>query len=393
MNKYSKIYVAGHQGLVGSSILRVLEKNGFKNIITKSFNELDLRNQEFTNKFFKKEKPEYVFLAAAKVGGILANNTYKAEFIYDNLMISANVINSAYKFGVKKLINLGSSCIYPKLAPQPLKEEYILSDYLEPTNESYAIAKISAIKLCRYYNEQYGTNFISVMPTNLYGPYDNFNLETAHVLPAFIRKFHLAKILRNNDLELLKKDLITYSFGYGFDEINLRHAHPAVHTVAFCEGCECRTLCGVLSDDSVIKKLQKIGITADYVKLWGTGSAFREFLYVDEIADVLLFLMQNYDYKDIGEIINVGTGQDIRIKDLAKLIKNIVGFEGKIEFDVTSPDGTPKKLLDVSKINKLGWKHKINLEDGLKKVYSWYLNNLNKEDDKDKTRGVFTIRT
>ena len=313
----SKIYVAGHTGLVGSSILKKLQQDGYKNIITSTFEQLDLRRQNQVEKFFKKEKPEYVFLAAAKVGGILANNTYKAEFIYDNLMIAANVIHACYKYKVKKLLNLGSSCIYPKLALQPLKEEYLLSDYLEPTNEPYAIAKIAAIKLCKYYNEQYGTNFISVMPTNLYGPGDNFDLKTSHVLPALIRKFHEAKIQNKS-----------------------------------------------------------------HVVLWGTGNPYREFLYIDDLVDCVIFLMKNYDYKDIGEIINIGVGADIQIKYLAEFIKNIVGFEGEIKYDSSKPDGTPRKLLDVTKIRKLGWKYKVGLEEGIRRAYSGYLENFveNKEN-------------
>ncbi|MCF7800144.1 GDP-L-fucose synthase [Candidatus Babeliales bacterium] len=308
MNFFSKIYLAGHDGLVGSNILRELQTLGYKNIITKDFKDLDLRNQQETEDFFEKEKPEYVFLAAAKVGGILANSTYKAEFIYDNLMIASNVIHASYKFGVKKLLNLGSSCIYPKFAPQPLKEEYLLSGYLESTNEPYAMAKIAAIKMCRYYNEQYGTNFISVMPTNLYGPGDNFDLNNSHVLPALIRKFHEAK------------------------------------------------------------NLQK-----DKVIIWGTGSVYREFMHVYDLTQAVIFLMQNYNYSDIGEIINIGTGQDISIKELALLIKEIIKFNGQIEFDTTKPDGTPKKLLDVSKINKLGWQYKISLKDGVKQAYQNFL--------------------
>lgn len=317
MKKNSKIYVAGHTGLVGSNILKKLNKNGFSNIVTADLNKVDLRRQKDTEEFFEKEKPEYVFLAAAKVGGILANSTYKAEFIYDNLMISANVIHACYKFCVKKLLNLGSSCIYPKLAPQPLKEEYLLSDYLELTNEPYAISKIAAIKLCRYYNEQYGTNFISVMPTNLYGPGDNFDLKTSHVLPALIRKFHETKIQN-------KKEVI----------------------------------------------------------LWGTGEPYREFLYVEDLVDCLIFLMNNCDYKDIGEIINIGTGIDLQIKELANLIKSVVGFDGQIKYDSTIPDGTPKKLLDVSRIQKLGWHHKVDLKNGIKKSYDWFLSNFMKNQTK-----------
>ena len=308
MNKDSKIYVAGHRGLVGSALVRKLQKHGYMNLVLRTSKELDLRRQADVETFFAHEKPEYVFLAAAKVGGILANNTYKAEFLYDNLMIAANVINAAYKIGVKKLLNLGSSCIYPKFAPQPMREEHLLTGLLEPTNEPYAIAKIAAIKLCRYYNEQYGTNFISVMPTNLYGPEDNFDLETSHVLPALIRKFHEAKLANLSS-----------------------------------------------------------------VTIWGSGEPFREFLYVDDLADACFFLMEKYAYKDIGEFINIGTGKDIKIKDLAILIKSIVGFNGEIQHDQSKPDGTPKKLLDISKMKSLGWEAKTDLEDGIKLTYSTYL--------------------
>ena len=304
----SKIYVAGHTGLVGSALMRKLHTSGYKNLVTKSFQELDLRRQGSVECFFEQEKPEYVFLAAAKVGGILANNTYKAEFIYDNLMIAANVIHASYKFGVKKLLNLGSSCIYPKNAPQPLKEEYLLSGLLEPTNEPYAIAKIAAIKLCRYYNEQFGTNFISAMPTNLYGPQDNFDINTAHVIPALINKFHQAK-----------------------------------------------------------KQL------SDHVVLWGTGKPYREFLYVDDLADALIFLMMSYDTKAIGECINVGSESEISIKELALHIKAITGFNGEIVHDLSKPDGIERKLLDASRIKALGWVPKILLENGLKFVYQWYV--------------------
>ncbi|MGP8321849.1 MAG: GDP-L-fucose synthase family protein [Methanosarcinaceae archaeon] len=310
MQKTSKIYVAGHQGLVGSALMRNLQSNGYSNIITRSFKQLDLRNQLAVETFFQKEKPDIVFLAAAKVGGIHANDTYKAEFIYDNLMIATNIIHASYKFGVQKLLNLGSSCIYPKLAPQPLKEEYILTSELEPTNEPYAIAKIAAIKLCRYYNEQYGTNFMSVMPTNLYGPHDNFDLDNAHVLPSLVAKFHIAK--------QLKKESIT---------------------------------------------------------LWGTGKPYREFLYVDDLVKACMFLMKNYNASEIGEFINIGTGNDITIKDLAELIKTVIGFNGGIFFDISKPDGTPKKQLEVSRIHALGWKHIIKLEEGIQKVYDWYTAN------------------
>ncbi len=307
MEKTSKIYVAGHRGLVGSAILRKLNSDGYANIITRTSGELDLRQQTDVESFLERERPEYVFLAAAKVGGILANSTYKAEFIYDNLTIATNVIQASYKSGVKKLLNLGSSCIYPKLAPQPMKEEYLLTGQLEPTNEPYAIAKIAAIKLCRYYNEQYGTNYISVMPTNLYGPGDNFDLETSHVLPAFIRKFHEAKVS------------------------------------------------GAAS-----------------VTIWGTGEPFREFLYVDDLADACVFLMENYDYKDIGEFINIGTGEDMNIEDIARIIKGVVGFQGEIQHDLSKPDGTPKKLLEVSRIKQLGWEAHIRIEEGIIQTYAFY---------------------
>jgi GDP-L-fucose synthase len=307
MHLSSKIFVAGHRGLVGSALLRKLKDEGYTNLIVRTSKELDLRRQADVEAFFEQERPEYVFLAAAKVGGILANNTYKAEFIYDNIMIAANVIHTAHRYNVKKLLNLGSSCIYPKFAPQPLKEEYLLTGALEPTNEPYAIAKIAAIKLCRYYNERYGTNFISVMPTNLYGPYDNFDLETSHALPALIRKFHEAKITKH-----------------------------------------------------------------DSVTLWGTGKPMREFLYVDDLADACVFLMNKYGYSDIGEFINIGTGTDITIADLAQMIKKIVSFEGHIEHDHTKPDGTPRKVLDISRIQALGWQPRTSLEEGIKKTYAFF---------------------
>jgi GDP-L-fucose synthase len=307
MEKNAKIYVAGHRGLVGSALVRKLRAEGFSNLVLRTSKELDLRRQNDVETFFSAEKPEYVFLAAARVGGILANSTYKAEFIYDNLMIAANVINAAYGTGVRKLLNLGSSCIYPKLAPQPMKEEYLLSGTLEPTNEPYAVAKIAAIKLCRYYNEQYGSNFISVMPTNLYGPNDNFNLETSHVLPALIRKFHEAKV----------------------------------------------------------RKLPSVTI-------WGSGKPFREFLYVDDLADACVFLMERYDHQQIGEFINIGTGTDIMILDLVNLVKEIVGFEGKIEHDLQKPDGSPRKLLDTTRLRSLGWTARTELREGILRTHESY---------------------
>jgi|SaaInlLV_10m_DNA_2_1039722.scaffolds.fasta_scaffold00617_4 GDP-L-fucose synthase len=368
MKKKSKIYIAGHQGLVGSAFIRLLQKNGYQNLITKSFQELDLRNQQEVETFFKKEQPDYVFLAAAKVGGIHANNTYKAEFLYDNIMIATNVINAAYKSGVKKLLNLGSSCIYPKMAPQPLKEDYLLTGPLEPTNESYAIAKISAIKMCQFYNEQYGTNFMSVMPTNLYGPNDNFHLENAHVLPTLLRKFHLAKLLEQNDFESIKQDITQNPI--------------STKKITF------------KSETEIVTTLKNLGITKDSVEIWGTGKPYREFLYVDDLAHACIFLMQKNNAKDITPFINIGTEQDIQIKDLANIIKNITGFTGNIIFESNKPDGTPRKLLDVSKIHTLGWQHTIDLKNGIQNVYSWYtdnimiqnINNFQKKESQDVTR-------
>ena len=307
MEKDAKIYVAGHRGLVGSAIMRKLKKEGYNNLVYRTSTELDLRRQEKVEEFFKEEKPEYVILAAAKVGGIQANDTYSAEFLYDNLMIESNVIDAAYQNDVKKLLFLGSSCIYPKFADQPMKEDYLLSGKLESTNEGYAVAKITGIKLCEHYNKQYGTNFISAMPTNLYGPNDNFDLETSHVLPALIRKFHEAKM--NNE---------------------------------------------------------------DEIVIWGTGKPRREFLHVDDLADSLLFLMNNYNGD---QFVNVGVGKDISILELAQLIKDIVGFEGEIVNDLSKPDGTHRKLLDVTKLNDLGWEAQISLEKGIKETYQWFKEN------------------
>ncbi len=350
MDKKSRIYIAGHNGLVGSNIVEYLKEKGYINLIYAKREEVDLRRQEEVESFFKGTEPEYVILAAAKVGGILANSMYPAEFIYDNLTIGINVIHSAYKFGVKKLLNLGSSCIYPKFAPQPLKEEYLLSGYLEPTNEAYAIAKIAIIKLCKYYNEQYGTNFISVMPTNLYGKGDNFNLETSHVLPALIRKFHLAKLLSKKDFDGLLKDFKKNPIGFGLDkQINYN------------------------DEKSIVKVLNSVGIYSDYVLMWGTGKVYREFLHVRDMVRACVFLMENYDYKDIGDLINIGSGEDIMLKDLAEMIRKIVGFEGEVKYDTTKPDGTPRKLLDITRLKKVGWKPEIKLEEGIKQVYKEYL--------------------
>jgi GDP-L-fucose synthase len=350
MNKNSKILILGYHGLVGSAITKALEEKGYNNLLLKDIEDLDLRRQAEVENLFESEKPEYVFLAAAKVGGIVANNTYKAEFIHDNMAIALNVINSAYKSRVKKLLNLGSSCIYPKFAPQPMKEEYLLTGLLEPTNEAYAIAKISAIKLCRYYNEQYGTDFISVMPTNLYGFNDNYNLETSHVLPALIRKMILAKALSENKFDFIKKDIQKRKLGFNLEkEIDYNN------------------------NASITKALEKIGITQDSILVWGTGNVMREFLHVQDMAAACLFLMENYSYTDIGEFINIGTGIDLSIKDLTFLIKNIVGSKGSIIFDAEKPEGTPKKLLDVSRLKGLGWEPKISLEEGIKMVVNKYL--------------------
>ena len=306
-SKSSKIYVAGHNGMVGSAIVRKLKSLGYENLVLKSSKELDLRNSGDVTSFFNKERPEFVFLAAAKVGGILANSNYKADFIYDNLTIQNNVIKNAHLFNVEKLLFLGSSCIYPKNAPQPIKEEYLLTGLLEKTNEPYAIAKIAGLKMCQYFREQYGCNFISIMPTNLYGKNDNFDLKTSHVLPALLRKFHDAKLNKENKVEI-----------------------------------------------------------------WGSGNPKREFLHVDDLADACVFLMNNYSKS---ETINVGTGEDISIKDLALLIKKITGFKGDLEWNSSMPDGTYRKLLDVSKIHNLQWKAKINLIDGIKLTYDWYIKN------------------
>lgn len=304
LEKHSKVYVAGHRGLIGSAIVRNLQKKGYTNIIGKTRRELDLTDQTAVKRFFDKERPEYIFLAAARVGGINANNSYPADFIYENLEIQNNVIKAAHDFKAKKLLFLGSSCIYPKMCPQPIKEEYLLSGSLEPTNEGYAIAKIAGLKMCQFFKRQYGNNFISCMPANLYGPNDNFDLDSSHVIPALIRKFHEAKIYN-----------------------------------------------------------------APYVEVWGTGNPLREFLYVDDMADACVFLMENYDGY---EHVNIGTGKEVTIKELALMIKEVVGYEGEITFNTKMADGTPRKLLDISKIKALGWEHKVGLKKGLENSYRWY---------------------
>lgn len=309
MNLDAKIYVAGHRGLVGSAIVRNLEDKGYKNIIYRTHKELDLTNQEAVRRFFEEEKPEYVFLAAAKVGGIHSNNTYPADFIYENLMIQNNVIKAAHDFEVKKLLFLGSTCIYPKMAPQPIKEEYLLTGSLEETNEAYAVAKIAGLEMCKFFKRQYGDNFISCMPTNLYGPNDNFDLKNSHVLPALIRKFHEAKV--NN---------------------------------------------------------------SEAVEVWGTGTPLREFLYVDDMADACVFLMENYDGE---QHVNIGTGEEVSIRELAETVKEVVGFDGELVFNTEMPDGTPRKLTTVDKLHGLGWKHKVSLDKGIRLAYNWFLENYN----------------
>ncbi len=333
MQADARIFVAGGTGMVGAAIIRRLQSAGYANIVSNCFSKepatapgpgvsfvrLDLTRQADVEAFFEKERPEYVFLAAAKVGGILANSTYKADFIYRNIMIASNIIHAAYLSGTRRLLNLGSSCIYPKFAPQPMKEEHLLTGPLEPTNEPYAIAKIAAIKLCRYYNEQYGTDFISAMPTNLYGPNDNYDLRSSHVLPAMIRKFHEGK-------EAMEKN---------------RDRQGAAATAV--------------------------------VELWGSGSPFREFLYVDDLADACVFLMERYGHKEIGEFVNVGTGTDLTIRELAGTVQRIIGFSGDVVWNTSMPDGTPKKLMDNARIRALGWEPKTGIEEGIRKSYAWYL--------------------
>mgnify|MGYP001185402296 CR=1 FL=1 len=350
MLKNSKIYIAGHKGLVGSAILNNLSAKGYYNLVYKTHKELDLINQRKVEDFFSNEKPEYVILAAAKVGGIVANNTYRADFIYENIMIQNNVIHNAYKYGVKKLLFLGSTCIYPKLAPQPIQEDSLLTSELEPTNEPYAIAKIAGIKMCESYNIQYGTNYISVMPTNLYGPNDNFDLEKSHVLPALIRKIHLGKCLNEGDFQAIISDL---------------NNNPI-------EGVD-----GNSSKDEIINVINKYGITKSSIDIWGSGNPMREFLWSEDMADACVFLLNNCSSEDLeNKHINIGTGMDISIKDLANMIKKEIGYQGSFNFDTTKPDGTMKKLTDVSKINQLGWKHSIEIMQGVKKLYSWYINNI-----------------
>lgn len=360
IDKNAKIYIAGHRGLVGSAILRSLKGKGYSNFVLRTHKELDLVDQKAVEVFFREEKPEYVFLAAAKVGGIIANNTYRGQFIYENLMIQNNVIHQSYVNGVKKLVFLGSSCIYPRDASQPIKENSLLTGELEYTNEPYAIAKIAGLKMCESYNIQYGTNFIAVMPTNLYGPNDNFNLETSHVLPAMLRKIHLGRCLEENNWDVIRKDL------------NLRPI----------EGVD-----GTRDENEIRRVLDKYGIRVldddrVQVEIWGTGKPMREFLWSQEMGDATVFVMESVNFLDLINVIkgkqirnthiNIGTGEEISIKGVAELISRLLKFSGSLWFNENKPDGTMRKLSDVAKLNSLGWKHKINIEEGLKKMYLWY---------------------
>jgi len=354
MNKDAKIYLAGHTGLVGSAILKNLKGKGYHNFVLRTFQELDLTNQAAVAEFFEAEQPEYVFLAAAHVGGIVANSMYRADFIYINMQIQNNIIHQSWKNGVKKLLFLGSTCIYPRDAPQPMPEDSLLTSPLEYTNEPYAIAKIAGLKMCESFNLQYGTNFIAVMPTNLYGPNDNFNLEKSHVLPAIIRKAHLGKCLMNNDWEALRRD-----FGrYPVEGVN-----------------------GESSDAEILEMLTRYGISKGRIALWGTGKPYREFLWSEDMADACVFIMETVSFDDLKgsdpEVrnchINIGTGKEITIKHLAELVKSKVGFEGELFFDVSKPDGTMRKLTNPAKLHALGWKHQMEIEDGIETMYRWYL--------------------
>ena len=389
LSKNTKIYVAGHRGLVGSAIWKNLKNRGYHNLIGKTHSELDLTDQSSVASFFENERPEVVVLAAAFVGGIMANSIYRADFIMQNMQMQCNVIGQAYKYGVKKLLFLGSTCIYPKAAPQPITEDSLLTGPLEYTNEEYAIAKIAGLKMCESYNLQYGTNYIAVMPTNLYGPNDNFHLENSHVMPAMMRKIYLAKLIHENDWNSIKQDL------------NLR---PVVGVNGECD------------KDVILSTLEKYGISDNKVELWGTGTPLREFLWSEDMADACVHLLLNVDFKDIigidkyssvcygsktdgavdrnesvgrggaipslGEIrnchINIGTGKEITIKDLAFLVKKVIDFSGEICFDASKPDGTPRKLVSVEKLNALGWRHSVEIEEGVQRLFDWYKESLNK---------------
>lgn len=353
MNIESKIYVAGHRGLVGSAIWKTLQERGYTNLTGRSREELDLMDREAVRRFFEEQQPEYVFLAAAHVGGIMANNSYRADFIYNNLQIQQNIIGESFRNGVKKLLFLGSTCIYPRGAGQPMREDELLTAPLEYTNEPYAIAKIAGLKMCESFNLQYGTNYIAVMPTNLYGPNDNFDLERSHVLPAMIRKIHLAECWRRGDWEAIRADL---------------DKRPV-------EGVNGRS-----SPNEITTVLEKYGIAPDAVTLWGTGKPLREFLWSEEMADACVYVMENVDFDDLkqlgGEVrnchINIGTGEEISIKELSELIAGTIGYRGKIIFDTTKPDGTMRKLTDPSRLHALGWHHRIGIEEGVRRMYNWY---------------------
>ena len=357
MDKDARIYVAGHRGLVGSAIWNNLQSKGYTQLTGRTHTELDLLDSLAVRRFFDTEEPEYVFLAAAHVGGIMANNTYRADFIYQNLQIQQNIIGESFRHGVKKLLFLGSTCIYPRDIPQPMKEDALLTAPLEYTNEPYAIAKIAGLKLCESFNLQYGTNYIAVMPTNLYGPNDNFHLENSHVLPAMIRKIHLARCLAENNWPAIRRDM------------SIRPVNDVD---------------GTATEERLINVLAKYGITAEAVSLWGTGKPLREFLWSEEMADACVYIMEHIDFEDLKpsgkEIrnchINIGTGKELSIGALAQLIQKAVGYTGKIKFDSTKPDGTMRKLTDVTKLHSLGWHHKIELEEGVSKLYNWYLANL-----------------
>ncbi len=349
MQKNSKIYIAGHRGLVGSAIWRNLESKGYTNLIGRTHSELDLLDGCAVKEFFDSQTPEYVILAAAKVGGIMANNTQRADFIYENLQIQQNVIGESFRHSVKKLLFLGSTCIYPRECPQPIKEEYLLTGTLEATNEPYALAKIAGLKMCESFNRQYGTNYISVMPTNLYGERDNFNLETSHVLPAMLRKVHLASALERGDWTAIRKDLT---------------ARPV-------EGTD-----GTSTEEDITALLSKYGIYSDRLELWGTGTPLREFLWSDDMADASVHILEHCNWEETLSHINIGTGKEITIAALSALVQETVGYKGAIKFDTTKPDGTMRKLTDVTKLHSLGWTHKVELQEGISRLYNWYTSTL-----------------
>lgn len=392
MNKNSKIYIAGHLGLVGGGIWRAFERHGYTNLIGRSIDELDLINQQSVEEFFAKEKPEVVVLVAAKVGGIQANNIYRGQFIYENIMIEMNVIHAAYKHGVKKLLFLGSSCIYPKLAPQPITEEALLTGPLEPTNEPYAIAKIAGIRLCDAYNRQYGTNFISAMPTNMYGPGDNYHPENSHVLPAMIRKMHLAKSLEKSDFDELRRVFEYEKRLVGSGTLKVERDQPShiPHSTSHNDILQWLEKSGIsvpgFNDFNDLKEVSSavstMGVT---LSLWGSGTPLREFLYSDDLAEACVFLVENGTYENMaftdesGTVqshINVGSGKEVTIKELAETVKDVIGFDGEIEWDASKPDGAPRKLMDSSRINALGWTPKVDLKEGIARAYQDFLSRM-----------------